>query len=51
MGLRLSPDKTLITHIDEGLVFLGRRIQRRRKRGTGCSRAGPLSSQVRAEAC
>jgi RNA-directed DNA polymerase len=35
MGLRLSPDKTLITHIDEGLVFLGWRIQRHRKRGTG----------------
>jgi RNA-directed DNA polymerase len=34
MGLRLSPDKTLITHIDEGLVFLGWRIQRHRKRGT-----------------
>ena len=25
----------LITHIDEGLVFLGWRIQRHRKRGTG----------------
>ena len=23
MGLRLSPEKTLITHIDEGLDFLG----------------------------
>jgi RNA-directed DNA polymerase len=34
MGLRLSQDKTLITHIDEGLVFLGWRIQRHRKRGT-----------------
>jgi RNA-directed DNA polymerase len=34
MGLRLSPDKTLITHIDEGLDFLGWHIQRRRKRGT-----------------
>ena len=34
MGLRLSEDKTLITHIDEGLDFLGWRIQRRRKRGT-----------------
>ncbi|HEY5989383.1 MAG TPA: group II intron reverse transcriptase/maturase, partial [Streptosporangiaceae bacterium] len=34
MGLRLSPDKTLITHIDEGLDFLGWRIQRRRKPGT-----------------
>jgi len=34
IGLRLSPEKTLITHIDEGLVFLGWRIQRHRKRGT-----------------
>ena len=34
MGLRLSLAKTLITHIDEGLDFLGWRIQRRRKRGT-----------------
>jgi RNA-directed DNA polymerase len=34
MGLRLSPEKTLITHIDEGLDFLGWRIQRRRKPGT-----------------
>ncbi|UQX12578.1 group II intron maturase-specific domain-containing protein [Candidatus Mycobacterium methanotrophicum] len=34
MGLRLSPDKTLITQIDEGLDFLGWHIQRHRKRGT-----------------
>jgi RNA-directed DNA polymerase len=34
MGLRLSPDKTLITHIDEGVDFLGWRIQRHRKKGT-----------------
>jgi len=34
MGLRLSPDKTLITHIDEGLDFLGWHIQRHRKPGT-----------------
>jgi RNA-directed DNA polymerase len=34
MGLRLSPEKTLITHIDKGLDFLGWRIQRHRKRGT-----------------
>jgi len=34
MGLRLSPDKALITHIDEGLDFLGWRIQRHRKPGT-----------------
>ena len=37
MGLRLSPEKTLITHIDEGLDFLGWRIQRHRKRGTNRS--------------
>lgn len=34
MGLRLSQAKTLITHIDEGVDFLGWRIQRHRKRGT-----------------
>lgn len=34
MGLRLSQEKTAITHIDEGLDFLGWHIQRRRKRGT-----------------
>ena len=34
MGLRLSEEKTLITHIDEGLDFLGWRIQRHPKRGT-----------------
>jgi RNA-directed DNA polymerase len=34
MGLRLSAEKTLITHIDGGLDFLGWRIQRHRKRGT-----------------
>ncbi len=34
MGLRLSEEKTTITHIDEGLDFLGWRIQRQRKRGT-----------------
>jgi hypothetical protein len=34
MGLRLSPEKTLITHIDEGLDFAGWRIQRHRKRGS-----------------
>lgn len=34
MGLRLSTEKTRITHIDEGLDFLGWRIQRHRKRGT-----------------
>ncbi|MFC5834124.1 group II intron maturase-specific domain-containing protein [Nonomuraea insulae] len=34
MGLRLSEAKTLVTHIDDGFVFLGHHIQRRRKRGT-----------------
>lgn len=34
MGLRLSPEKTTIAHIDDGFDFLGFRIQRRRKRGT-----------------
>jgi RNA-directed DNA polymerase len=33
MGLRLSKEKTLIAHIDEGFVFLGMRIQRHKKRG------------------
>jgi RNA-directed DNA polymerase len=35
MGLRLSEAKTRIVHIDEGLDFLGFRIQRQLKRGTG----------------
>ena len=34
MGMRLSEEKTLVTHIEEGLDFLGWRIQRHRKRGT-----------------
>ncbi len=34
LGLRLSTDKTLITHIDAGFDFLGWHIQRHRKRGT-----------------
>ncbi len=34
MGMRLSEEKTLITHIDDGLDFLGWHIQRHRKRGT-----------------
>jgi RNA-directed DNA polymerase len=33
MGLRLSQEKTLITHIDDGLDFLGWRLQRHRKKG------------------
>ncbi|GAA2376942.1 group II intron maturase-specific domain-containing protein [Dactylosporangium salmoneum] len=35
MGLRLSEAKTKVCHVDEGFDFLGFRIQRRRKRGTG----------------
>ncbi|MDG4865380.1 group II intron reverse transcriptase/maturase [Streptomyces sp. T-3] len=34
MGMRLSLEKTKITHIDEGLDFLGWHIQRHPKRGT-----------------
>ena len=33
MGLRLSEEKTMIAHIDEGFDFLGLRIQRHQKRG------------------
>jgi len=33
MDLRLSPEKTLVTHIDEGLDFLGWHIQRHHKAG------------------
>jgi RNA-directed DNA polymerase len=35
MGLRLSEEKTRIVHIDEGFDFLGFRIVRQRKRGSG----------------
>ena len=34
LGLRLSPEKTRVADIDEGFVFLGFLIQRRRKRGS-----------------
>ena len=34
MGLRLSEEKTLITHIEDGLDFLGWHIQRHVKKGT-----------------
>jgi RNA-directed DNA polymerase len=34
LGLRLSAAKTRVCHLDEGLDFLGFRIQRRLKRGT-----------------
>lgn len=33
VGLRLSEAKTHVVHLDEGFDFLGRRIQRGRKRG------------------
>jgi RNA-directed DNA polymerase len=35
MGLRLSEEKTRVAHIDEGFDFLGFRVMRQRKRGTG----------------
>ncbi len=34
MGLRLSEEKTMTVHIDEGFDFLGFRIQRQTKRGS-----------------
>jgi RNA-directed DNA polymerase len=34
MGLRLSPEKTRVVHIDEGFDFLGFHLRRQRKRGT-----------------
>jgi RNA-directed DNA polymerase len=34
LGLRLSPEKTRVAHIDEGFDFLSFHIRRQRKRGT-----------------
>jgi len=34
LGLRLSPEKTRVVHIDEGFDFLGYHLRRQRKRGT-----------------
>ncbi|MGH3857112.1 MAG: group II intron reverse transcriptase/maturase [Acidimicrobiales bacterium] len=34
MGLRLSEEKTVVTHVDNGFDFLGFHIQRKRKQGT-----------------
>ena len=34
MGLRLSPEKTRVVHIDDGFDFLGFHIRRMRKRGS-----------------
>ena len=45
MGLRLSTEKTKITHIDEGLDFLGWRIQRHRKRGTDRASSTPTPAR------
>jgi RNA-directed DNA polymerase len=50
MGLALSEEKTLITHIDEGVDFLGWRIQRHRKKGTdrSCVYTYPSKKALRA---
>jgi RNA-directed DNA polymerase len=45
VGLRLSQAKTVITHIDEGLDFLGWRIQSHRKPGTAKSYIYTYSSK------
>jgi len=34
LGLRLSPEKTRVVHINEGFDFLGENVRRQRKRGT-----------------
>ena len=54
MGLRLSQEKTHVTHIDEGFEFLGFRVQRQTKRGshrryvyTGISRRPPGLARCR----
>lgn len=51
MGLTLSPEKTLITHIDEGLNFLGWHIQRHRKRGTSQHYVYVYPSKKAVQAC
>ena len=50
MGLRLSPEKTRVVHIDEGFDFLGFHIRRRRKRGTQkhCVYTTPSTKAVQA---
>jgi RNA-directed DNA polymerase len=49
MGLRLSPEKTRVVHIDEGFEF-GFHIRRRRKRGTQkqCVYTTPSNKAVQA---
>jgi RNA-directed DNA polymerase len=43
LGLKLSPAKTRIVHMSEGLDFLGFHIQWRRKRGTSKCTSTPSS--------
>jgi len=50
LGLRLSPAKTRVVHIDEGFDFLGFHIRRMRKRGTNkhCVYTVPSKKAVQA---
>ena len=50
LGLRLSPEKTRVVHLDEGFDFLGFHIRRRRKRGTQkqCVHTVPSKKAVQA---
>ena len=41
MGLRLSPEKTRVVHIDDGFDFLGFHIRRMQKRGTRIGTSTP----------
>src|ERR1700757_3633332 len=45
LGLRLSPEKTRVVHIDEGFDFLGFHIRRMRKRGTSNHDGSPTPSR------
>jgi RNA-directed DNA polymerase len=45
MGLRLSPEKTRVVHIDEGFDFLSFTIRRLRKRGTNQYRVYTVPSR------
>jgi RNA-directed DNA polymerase len=57
LGLRLSPEKTAVCHIDEGFEFLGWRIQRHQQRGSqrryvytypSCTALAAVKQKVRA---
>jgi RNA-directed DNA polymerase len=57
LGLRLSPEKTTVCHIDEGFEFLGWRIQRHQQRGSqrryvytypSCTALAAVKQKVRA---